>query len=173
MNTLELAKRGIELLDALVERAVVENSLDARAGETLLADARRAIISGQLLSRHPGTTARIADPSKASVYVTIEDFNHWLENTGSLLVRLSTLTRNPRHPNVVTSRWEGMTKRDFLEDIKKHNTKTAAAKARGVSRQRYTTAYNRAVHGTTNSKRSAIGGCALLQGVAGVWKKKT
>ena len=175
MQTSELRKLGLELIDTLVDRLAVENSLSAKARDMLIQDARKAILDGRLPSRDALTTARITKAADATPCVTVVDFNAWLDATGSMLVRLSTLTSVPRDPAAIRSQWEGRTAKDFIEDINRYGSFTAAAKAYGVSRQAYTFAYYRAVgKSPLPATRGAPQGVALWpQGVAAVRKKRT
>lgn len=175
MRTQELRKFGLELLDELVDRVAIENRLSAQAKETLLQDARRAILDGRLPSRHPLTTSRVTKPADATPYVTVLDFNAWLDATGSMLPRLSTLQFTPRDPAAIRSRWEGRTAKDFIEEKRRYGSFTAAAAAHNVSRQAYTYAYNRAVGKPSQAtEKDHPQGVALWpQGVAAVKKKRT
>lgn len=136
---------GLELINQLVERVATENGLDKKAETALLQDAYRAIHAGQLPTRDSRTTSRITDLRHPTAHVTVSDFNAWMDQTGSVLIKPSTLRRDARNPHALNSQWEGRTASDFIEEKKKYVTFTAAAKAHGVSRQRYTQTYYRAV----------------------------
>lgn len=168
-------KLGFELVDELVDRLAAENDLDTNARDRLLQDARQAILSGKLKSRSPLTSLRIPDLAEVTPYVTTADFNAWLEDVDSTLVRLSTLRRNPRPSAELRSQWEGRTAKDFIEEKRRYGSFTAAAAAHNVSRQAYTYVYNRAVGKPSQAtEKDHPQGVALWSpGVAAVKKKRT
>lgn len=169
-----LSRYGLELYNQLVERVATENQLATASKEALLRQVQKALVCGKLASHDPHTTARIVDPANASPYVTVEDFNSWLNDTGSMFPALSTLNRTPRNPRVLRSQWEGRSAKDFEEEKRRLGSFTAAAKVHRVSRQAYTEAYYRAVGKsvTTQAARSQQGTSTWPQGLATGGKKR-
>jgi hypothetical protein len=72
-------------VDEMVEALVAQNNLNAVSQTKILKLARKAILSGELHSRDPQTTARILDISQATPLVIPQDFNKWVTNTGMTL----------------------------------------------------------------------------------------
>lgn len=169
-----LSRYGLELYNELVERVAAENQLVTASKEALLRQVQKALVSGKLASHDPQTTARIVDPANASPYVSVEDFNSWLHDTGSMLPALSTLNRTPRNPQVLRSQWEGRSAIDFEQEKRRLGSFTAAARVHGVSRQAYTEAYYRAVGKTGSPQigRPQQGASSWPQGLAIGGKKR-
>jgi hypothetical protein len=95
-------------VDEMVEALAVQNNLNAASQTKILNLARKAILSGELNSRDPQTTARITDLSKATPLVIPQDFNTWVANTGMTL-KLPAI--NPKRvrvkkPAVQTNNWK-------------------------------------------------------------------
>jgi hypothetical protein len=72
-------------VDAMVDALVALNNLNPASQTKILKLARKAILSGELHSHDPHTTARILDISKATPLVIPQDFNKWVLKTGMTL----------------------------------------------------------------------------------------
>ena len=94
-------------VDEMVEALAVQNNLNAASQTKILNLARKAILSGELHSRDPQTTARISDLSKATPLVIPRDFNTWVVSTGMTLKLPAIKPKRVRtkKPAVQTNNW--------------------------------------------------------------------
>jgi hypothetical protein len=96
------------IVDELVDALVAQNNLSTASQTKILNLARKAILSGELHSRDPQTTARISDLSKATPLVIPQDFNKWVASTGMTLKLPATKPKRVRlkKPVAQTNNWK-------------------------------------------------------------------
>jgi hypothetical protein len=95
-------------VDEMVEALAAQNNLNTASQTKILNLARKAILSGELHSRDPQTTARIPDLSQATPLVIPQDFNTWVANTGMTLKLPAIKPKRVRikKPTLQTNNWK-------------------------------------------------------------------